>query len=131
RQVRLLQTGAPDFEVGDPRTVPGEQLTHERRAVRGRMRSRLAVLPPADLGRACHVASELLGTAIGDDAAVIENEDAVGELSASPRSWVVSRIVVSSVSASRCTSSWNSCRATGSNPAVGSSRKSSSGRPTM
>ena len=51
--------------------------------------------------------------------------------SASSRSCVVSRIVVSSKSASRCTRSWKSRRACGSKPTVGSSRKSSSGRPTM
>ena len=51
--------------------------------------------------------------------------------SASSRSCVVSRIVVPSRSESRCTRWWNSRRASGSKPAVGSSRNSSSGRPTI
>ena len=51
--------------------------------------------------------------------------------SASERSCVVSRIVVPSMSDSRCTTSWKSRLAMGSNPAVGSSRNNSSGRPTM
>ena len=51
--------------------------------------------------------------------------------SASSRSCVVSRIVAASRSASRWMRSWNSRRASGSNPAVGSSRKSTSGRPTI
>ena len=43
----------------------------------------------------------------------------------------MSRTVACSRSVSRCTRSWNSRRAAGSKPAVGSSRNSSSGRPTM
>jgi hypothetical protein len=51
--------------------------------------------------------------------------------SASSRSCVVNRIVVSSRSDRRCTRSWNSRLAWGSNPAVGSSRNRRSGLPTI
>lgn len=51
--------------------------------------------------------------------------------SASARSWVVSRTVVSSRSARAWTRSWKSLRAFGSKPVVGSSRKSRRGRPTI
>src|SRR5690606_38280805 len=51
--------------------------------------------------------------------------------SASARSWVVSRIDVSSRSTRPCTLSWKSRRASGAKPAVGSERKSTSGRPTI
>ena len=90
---------------------------------------------PSTVHRTSACADSRSASSSGDPSAMIAPPARIitrsASFSASARSWVVSSTVACSRSVSRCTSSWNSRRAIGSKPAVGSSRKSSSGRPTM
>jgi hypothetical protein len=54
-----------------------EQLTDERGGIGAGVHEVLAVLAPAHLGAAGHPAGEYLGTAVGDDPAAVEDQDAV------------------------------------------------------
>ena len=132
RHVRVLQAGPAHLQVADARRRAGRTArarTGWRRRWRARSARRRGSSAPRPAPDTCRASSSALPSATIRPPARIMIRSA--SFSASSRSCVVSRIVVSSMSASRCTRSWKSRRACGSKPAVGSSRNSSSGRPTM
>lgn len=128
--VGVLERGPAHLEILDV-GMGVEQLPYERGGLGAGVGEPLSVAGPADLASrfTWRASSSALPSATIRPAARIRIRSA--SFSASARSWVVRRIVVSSRSARRLTRSWNSRRACGSKPAVGSSRKRSSGRPTM
>ena len=131
-QVGVLEARPADLEVVHVVAVLGEQLAHERRSrrrSRARSARRRASTSPRPRRRPAGPAPRRCRRR--RCARPPGSATRSASFSASSRSWVVSRIVVLSRSASRCTRWWKSRRACGSKPAVGSSRKSSSGRPMM
>ena len=119
-QVGVLQRGAADLKLADVVSARGEELADED----GGVGSAAAVMLPARVQRTSSSPAIWSLSSAGVPCAAIRPAARMmirlGELPASSRSWVVIKTVVPSLRQMPARRSWNSRRACGSKPAVGS-----------